>query len=258
VVTDTELATDNAPELLREVVQSRGPKQRLAIASRHSVDPQVSGALAQCTDRAVHHALAENRGAKMSEAGWARLAELGESDRELAQKLARRSDIPAPLKRKFLAKLEDARMRQLNAMPGVMQDQIKDTIAANGATGILPDPESPDFASAQVRILELSRKARLNDSTMNRFAVYGEYVEVTAALALLTGSSIAVVRTLMACDKVEGLVLACKAARLDWKTAVTIVKNRPGLPTVPAEELEKAKEVFDSFSLSSAQRTIRF
>jgi hypothetical protein len=105
---------------------------------------------------------------------------------------------------------------------------------------------------------ELNRKARLNDSTINRFAVYGEYVEVTAALALLTGSPIEVIRTLIASDKVEGLALACKAARLDWRTAVTIVKNRPGVPPVPAGEMEKAKEVFESVSVSAAQRTVRF
>ena len=52
--------------------------------------------------------------------------------------------------------------------------------------------------------------------------------------------------------------LACKAARLDWRTAATIVKNRPGVPPVPAGEMEKAKEVFESVSVSAAQRTVRF
>jgi uncharacterized protein (DUF2336 family) len=247
-----------AQELLLEVVQSQGLKHRLAIASGQSVDSEVGDALAQCNDRAVHHALVENRGARISEAGWACLVQRGESDRELAGKLARRPDVPVALKRKLHAKREDARMRLLNAMPGVMRDQIEDTIASTGATGTLPDGEPSDLASAQARMLELNRKARLNDSTINRFAVYGEYVEVTAALALLTGSPIEVIRTLIASDKVEGLALACKAARLDWRTAATIVKNRPGVPPVPTRELEKAKEVFESVSLSAAQRTVRF
>jgi uncharacterized protein (DUF2336 family) len=247
-----------APELLLEVIQSGGAGHRLAIASRHPVDSPVSDALARCAERAVHHALAENLGVRMSEAGWASLARLGESDRELAEKLARRSDLPAPLKRKLHAKRDDARMRLLNAMPGVMRDQIEDTIASQGATGSLPDPAPSDLASAQARMLELNRKGKLNDSALNRFAVYGEYVEISAALALLTGSPIEVIRTLIASDKLEGLVLACKAARLDWTTTITIVKNRPHLPPVPAAELEKAKQVFESVSLSAAQLTVRF
>jgi uncharacterized protein (DUF2336 family) len=247
-----------AQELLLEVVQSQGLKSRLAIASRQSIDSEVSDALAKCNERAVHHALVENLGARMSEAGWARLVQLGENDSELAEKLARRSDIPVALKRKFCAKREDARMRFLNAMPGVMRHQIEDTIASTGATGTLPNPDPSDLASAQARMRELNCKAKLNDSAINRFAVYGEYVEVTAALALLTGSPIEVIRTLLASDKVEGLALACKAARLDWRTAATIVKNRPGVPPVPAGEMEKAKEVFESVSVSAAQRTVRF
>jgi uncharacterized protein (DUF2336 family) len=246
------------PELLLEVIQSRGLGHRLAIASRPSTDPQVGDALAKCPERAVYHALVDNRGARISEAGWARLVELGEADHQLAEKLGRRPDVPVALKRKLHAKREDARMRQLNAMPGAMREQIEDTIASTGATATLPDPKPADLAGVQARMLELNRKAKLNDSTINRFATYGEYVEITAALALLTGSPMEVIRTLLASDKVEGIVLACKAARLDWRTAATIVKNRPGMPPVAAGELAKAREVFETFSLSSAQRTVRF
>ncbi|MGA2056624.1 MAG: DUF2336 domain-containing protein [Bradyrhizobium sp.] len=245
-------------ELLLEVIQSRGSSHRLAIASRPSTDPQVGDALAQCPDRAVYHALVDNRGARISEAGWARLVQLGESDSELAEKLGRRPDVPVALKRKLHAKREDARMRQLNAMPGVMRHQIEETIASNGATGTLPDPKPSDLASVQARMLELNRKAKLNDSTINRFATYGEYVEISAALALLTGSPMEVIRAMLASDKVEGVVLACKAARLDWRTAATIVKNRPGAAPLPAGELERARTVFESVSLSAAQRTVRF
>jgi hypothetical protein len=37
-----------------------------------------------------------------------------------------------------------------------------------------------------------------------------------------------------------------------------VVKNRPGMPPVPDEELQKAKDTFMSFCLSAAQRTVRF
>jgi uncharacterized protein (DUF2336 family) len=246
-------------ELLLRVVQSRGKKHRLAIASRYSVDPTVSEALAKCDDPAVHRALAENRGVKMSETGWARLAQLGEGDRDLAEMLLRRSDVPSPLKQKLHAKLEDARMRVLNGMPGVMRDKIENAIASNKSSSeILPLPESPEFTSAQAKMVKLNQKGKLNDSTMNRFAVYREYVEVTAALALLTGSPIEIIRTMVTSDKVEGLVLACKAARLNWATTTTIVMNRPDMSPISAWELEKAKETFESISLSAAQRTLRF
>ena len=243
-------------DLLIEVVQSCSGKQRLAVALRHDVGRPVSEALVRCGDQAVHYALAENKGTKLSEESWNRLIKLGESNQGLAQRLGRRRDIPTPLKRQFHSKLEDTRMRELNAMPGVMRDQIENTIATTAI--VANSDQRPDYASAQVKMIELGRKGRLNDSTINRFAISGEYTNIVAALALLTGSPTDVIERLIASDSIEGLVLACKASRLDWATANAIARHRPGHSPVPAEELEKAKKTFETFSLSAAQRTVRF
>ncbi len=244
-----------AQDLLIEVAQSCDSKQRLAVACRYDVGRPVSEALVRCGDRTVHYALAENKGAKLSEESWARLIQLGESDPGLAQRLGRRRDIPTPLKRRLHSKLEDTRMRELNALPGVMRDQIENTIAT---TKIEASSDAPDYASARAKLVELNRKGRLNDSTINRFAISGEYTNVVTALALLTGSPTDVIERLVASDSIEGLVLACKASRLDWATAHAIAKHRPGHSPVPAEEMEKAKKTFETFSLSAAQRTVRF
>jgi uncharacterized protein (DUF2336 family) len=243
-------------DLLIEVIQSCSGKQRLAVALRHDVGRPVSEALVRCGDQAVHYALAENKGAKLSEESWNRLIKLGESNQGLAQRLGRRRDIPTPLKRRFHSKLEDTRMRELNAMPGVMRDQIENTIATTAI--VANSDQRPDYASAQAKMIELGRKGRLNDSTINRFAISGEYTNIVAALALLTGSPTDVIERLIASDSIEGLVLACKASRLDWATANAIARHRPGHSPVPAEELEKAKKTFETFSLSAAQRTVRF
>jgi uncharacterized protein (DUF2336 family) len=247
-----------APDLLLDVAQSCGGKQRLAIAWRHEVAPSLSELLVRSGDAAVHHALAENRGAKLPEESWARLIQLSESDQSLAEKLGGRRDIPLPLRRRLHAKLDDTRMRTLHALPSVMRDQIENAIATTDATTMLGNTEPPDYASAHARMVELGRKGRLNDPTMNRFAVNGEYTNLVAALAFLTGSPTEVIQRLIVSDSIEGLVLACKASRLDWATAHAIVRHRPGHLPVPADELEKAKKTFETFSLSAAQRTVRF
>jgi uncharacterized protein (DUF2336 family) len=247
-----------APDLILDVARSRGPKHRLAIAGRLMVDPSLSEVLVGFGEQAVCHALAENLGASLTEAGWARLVQLCESDKRLAEMLKRRSDVPPPLKRKVLAMLEDARMRSLQAMPRAMRDQIAHTIAAADAKEKPGNSVSADYAAAQASMVELGRKGKLNDSTVNRFAVRGEYTNVVAALAFLTGSPIEMILPLIASDDIDGLVLACKASRLDWATASSIVKNRPGLPPISAAELEKAKKTFETFSLSTAQWTVRF
>ena len=246
-----------APELIVDVAKSCGAKQRLAIANRYSIDPSVSEVLIQLGDAAVYHALAENRGASLSEADWSRLVQISDSDQALAQKLGRRSDMPADLKNRIHAKLGHARMRELQAMPGAVRDQIENAIATADAAKI-PGELEPDYAAAHANMMELARKGKLSDSVINRFAVRGEYSDVVAALALLTGSTIEVILPLIAGDNVEGLVVACKASRLDWATAFQIVNNRPDHPPLSAAELQKAKTTFAAISISAAQRTVRF
>ena len=246
-----------APKLVLDVARSGGSKHRRAIAQRYSIDPSISEALIQSGDATIYHALAENLGANVSEADWARLVQISENDQALAQKLGRRSDIPADLKHKIHAKLGDTRMRELHAMPRVMRDQIENTIATADSAKISAELE-PDYAAAHANMVELNRKGKLNDSVVNRFAVRGDYTNVVAALAFLTGSPVEIIVPLIASDNVEGLVVACKASRLDWATAFQIVKNRPGRPQLSAAELEKAKTTFAAISISAAQRTVRF
>jgi uncharacterized protein (DUF2336 family) len=244
-----------AQGVLLEVIESCGLAHYLAIASRHSIDPSLSDTLIRRGPAAVHQALAENRGAQMSEAGWARLAELAQNDPKLAESLDRRNDIPVAIKRGIHALVEDAHMRLQSARPRAMRDQIEDTVAA---ASTLPNPDPSDLARAQARIAEVARQGKLRDSTVNRAAASRDYVDVAAALAVLTGSPVNVIWALIASEKIEGLVLSCKAGRLSWGTTKMVVKNRPGMPPVPAEELAKAQETFQSFSLSAAQRTVRF
>ena len=62
----------------------------------------------------------------------------------------------------------------------------------------------------------------------------------------------------MRSDRLYGLIVACKAARLDWSTTRMIVHNRPGCLPVTKRELEQGREIFDGLLLSIAQWTLRF
>jgi uncharacterized protein (DUF2336 family) len=245
-------------DLLIDVVQSRGPGHLRAIADRQSIEPSIGTFLVQRGDSRVHHALVQNRGVRLLDSDWSRLVELGERDTSLAEQLGRRSDLPDDLKRRIRSKLEDAQMRRLHAMPQAMRGQIETTIANTETTEILRDSGPPDYGAAQAKMVELNRKGRLNDSTVNRFAVNRDYTNVIAALAFLSGSSVEVIAPLIVSSEAEGLVIACKASRLNWSTTGMIVRNRPGLPQIPEEELEKARQSFDSIPLSAAQRMVRF
>ena len=93
---------------------------------------------------------------------------------------------------------------------------------------------------------------------MNRYAVRSEYVHVVAALSLLSEVKIEAIEPLIEPERLYGLIVACKACRLDWSTMAMIIRNRPGCPPLTQRELEQARVVFDGLLLSVAQWTARF
>ena len=55
----------------------------------------------------------------------------------------------------------------------------------------------------------------------------------------------------------DGLIVACRASRLDWQTAYAIIRNR-SVPQLTEPEIADAKEKYERLPLYAAQRTIRF
>jgi len=180
-------------------------------------------------------------------------------DAHLAEKLGLRLDIPVSLLRELLAKASEAvRARLLKVAPPEMLEKIREAIdgVVEQISGKVLKPV--DYTAAEAAVLALNRAGNLTDSTVNRFAIDGNYKNVTAALSLLSSVSIEAIEPLLRNSRTEGLIVACKAARLSWSTTSMIIRNRPSCPPPPKLELEQGRETFDTLSLSAAQRTIRF
>jgi hypothetical protein len=55
-----------------------------------------------------------------------------------------------------------------------------------------------------------------------------------------------------------GLIVACRASRLNWNTTLAVISNRPDRSKLSEAEIEKRRAAFESLNLSAAQRLIRF
>jgi hypothetical protein len=55
-----------------------------------------------------------------------------------------------------------------------------------------------------------------------------------------------------------GLIVACRASRLNWNTTLAVISNRPDQARLSEKEIEQAEAAFESLNLSAAQRMIRF
>jgi hypothetical protein len=242
---------------LVEVVNVRGEQHLQEIASRQTVSASLSDKLVERGATAILSKLIQNLGARFSEAGYAVLVAKAKRDDGLAEKLVRRSDVPSALRRELVAKVSDVRMRSLQVVPSALQGKIKAVIATSTERVEIPGAMPVDYSAALANMVALSRKGGLNDRSVNGFAVKREYVDVVAALSFLSGTPVEVIVPLIKTVDLDGLMVACKAARLNWSTTTMIIRHRPGCPAVSNRELEQAKAAFDALSLSVAQRTIR-
>jgi uncharacterized protein (DUF2336 family) len=244
---------------LVEVVQCRGPAHAVAIAKRRSLGEAVTDALLMLGDTNVCVELVKSGGTRFSREGYAKLVAMAERNDELADLMVRRPDVPAAPLHELLAKLpRSVRARLLKIATPELHETMHAAIESI-ETGICRRaPEAIDYAEAQARVLELNNLGKLNDSTVNRFAVWRENRNLVAALSLLATVPIETIETLLSEGDDYGLIVACRASRLNWNTAQAVISNRPDRPAPPADEIARARVAFDALNLSAAQRMLRF
>jgi len=76
-----------------------------------------------------------------------------------------------------------------------------------------------DFARANGEVYELNRQGKLNEQVLAEFAREHQYEEMTATIALFCGTKSEVIESLLKNASHEGLIVACKAAKISWATA---------------------------------------
>lgn len=229
---------------LKSIAASSGERQQRAIAARAPIDPPVIETLIEGNARSVCIALITNTEARFSDTAYARLVEKCLADDELTKALALRPDTPDAIMRKLLS-----------ASPAP-----KATVSPPAATAAPIAPKLPcaaAYASARPEIVALNRIGKLNDSTVNRFAIRGETANLVTALSVLSGTPIEIVEHVMTDDDCEGLVMACRASRLNWQTTLAILSNRCGRRLSFAER-ERAQLIFETLLLSTSQWTVRW
>jgi uncharacterized protein (DUF2336 family) len=257
VLTKSNRLSDAA---LLEIATTRGQQHLLAISGRPGLNEPLTDVLLERGDNQVSHALVANSGARFSEAGYSSLVERAGKDDKLAEQLGLRPDMPADVRRDLLSKASVAvQKRLLKAATPEIRVEIQQAIqsVAKQIEAEAPRPVV-DYREAEGKVLALNRAGKLGDQTINRFAMQDEHTNIIAALSLLATVDIKTIEPLLGNPKPDGLIVACKASRLDWSTAAMVLRCRPNCPPLSKPELKQARELFDSLSLSAAQNTIRF
>jgi uncharacterized protein (DUF2336 family) len=231
----------------------------LAISGRSSITEAVTDVLVERGNSQVVHTLAANAGARFSELGFASIVKSAGQDDSLAEKLALRIDLPAKVLRQLLARATDlVRGRLLASASNDKRDQIQQALASI-ANDVRRDAiVSHDFRASESLVQQLNKNGKLNEQVLAQFIRERKYEETVSVLALFCSAPVELIECLMKNVHPEGLLIACKSAKVSWPTVRDILRMRFSHHSISEQELDEAKKVFVALSQATAQRTFRF
>ena len=242
---------------LIKLVGHRSQQHLIAICGRQPLGEALTDLILKHAGKDASRALARNMAARFTPQGLSVLLAMTERDDVVAEAMGLRPDLPdEALKRLVSGAGEIVRSRLLKTAAPGLRKRIQAALDATAAPNVTAS-DADLLAKAQAAVAALGNAGKLNDSMVNRFAIRREYPNLVAALTVLSGAAIDIIAPLIDDSSTEGLIIACRACRLDWQTAVAVLNNRRA-PPPPREHLEQAKQVFDMMSVSAAQYTIRF
>ena len=263
--TNVEVAT---PALLKsctladadlvEIAGNRGQQHLIALSKRPDLSEVVTDAILKHAGKDASRVLVRNTSARLTEKGYAGLLATAAHDDVLAEALGLRPDLPDAAFQSLLATTtETVRSRLTKCASAATRERVHVALDRVNVQATPKKSTQDDLAEARAAVVVLNHGGKLNDSTVNRFAIRREYPNVIAALSLLSGATVEIITPLMEEDSGSGLLIACRASRLNWPTTSTVINNRR-VPPLSKQQLDQAKEVFEMLYVSSAQYTIRF
>jgi uncharacterized protein (DUF2336 family) len=246
-------------EDLVEIAKTKGEQHLLAISGRWWLKEVVTDALLSRRYPSVSRRIVSNPGARVSASGFAIVVAQAESDPELAVETGIRIDLPSNLREQLLRDATEAvRSRMLSRAPPHMFEEIRSAIATV-SVGVNREMSSVrGFAAARHLVASLDSNGELDEAALFAFARQRKYEETVAALAVLSKSTIEVIRPLMQSLRDDGVLIPCKAAELSWETVSAVLDSRFASGSMGPQELAKAKSQFAGITTEDARRMLRF
>jgi uncharacterized protein (DUF2336 family) len=245
-------------EHLLSAANAHGQQHMLAIAQRRSLSEVVTEVLVVRGDREVIRSVAQNEGARFSNAAFRALVARSSGDEELAVHVGARRDLP----RQHLLKLIEAasasvRQKLAAADPGTA-GAVREVIAEiDVGLRAATRRASADYASARAEVEAMHGAGLLDEAQICAFADRGQFEETAVALALLTEAPIDVVERALLDDNPDMAVILAKVADFSWSTAHCILVRAAGR-AMSTQDLDRAFSGFTRLKTSTARSIVAF
>ena len=242
---------------LVKIAREKSQDHLLAISERSEIDEAVTDVLVDRGNSEVARKVAVNSGARFSQNGFATLVKRAEKDDVLAEATGRRADIPPQMYAQLLAKATETVKAKLMATRPEAAEELQRTLG-KVAHELQDDRPARDYTEAQHLVALMNREGRLSEAAVLEFARTNKFEEAIAALALRCTAPIDIIDRLMQGNRIDALLIPCKAAGLAWPTTRAIIRLNPIHNTTTEDAFEAAKQDFTKLSVAAAQRIMRF
>jgi uncharacterized protein (DUF2336 family) len=246
-----------ASELV-DIAKSKSQDHLLAISRRNELQEEVTDVLVDRGNDQVARSVASNRGARFSTTGFSGLLARAQTEEGLAELVAARSELTPEQLRELARKATDAvRRRLMSVSEPQTHAKIKKVLTAIAADiGRSGTTKQRDYAIAQDLVSSLQHDKALLKARLVEFAAEAKYEEVVAALAALSGLKIDAVEQFMANTDEGGILILCRAARLEWSTVRSILALESCLERAASQQ--EAASRYARLNIATAERVLRF
>jgi uncharacterized protein (DUF2336 family) len=230
-----------------------------AIAQRQSISELVTDILIARGERKVVRAVAQNSGARISDAGFNDLVQRAADDAELALHVGSRRDIP---RHHFVILLETASSLACEKIVAA-NPQLMVTVE-NAVTDVVDEinleirNESRDHAKAMKKVRRLKYWRELGEGKVHAAARAQDFEQVTTALSILARCPIQVAERAVLDENPGAVQVVAKAAGCSWATVKSLLLMRAADRRLSKNDLDHARELFEQLHTRTAKRVLQF
>jgi len=241
------------------VAQTKSQEHLLAISRRESVSETVTDVLIERGDEQVLLSLADNEGARLSKHGVERLVGRAEGHEGLAERVARRRDIPPALLAKLIHTASEQVRARLEAEFPHADREIRRSVE-NAAIHVARrhEAEARDLEAVRASLERLHQEGQLDDEQIRSFAEDGLLGEVKAALSLISDLPASFVDKALGQESGEILSVIARAIGLSWATVRAILQlpiwKHPATPN----EIRACLHRYEKLGRPTASEIMRF
>jgi uncharacterized protein (DUF2336 family) len=230
----------------------------LAIAQRQALSEAVTDLLVERGDRDVVRSVAQNSGARFSNAAFRTLVERSVGDEVLAVHVGTRRDLPRQHLLRLVERASAAVRQKLAAADPAAAGAIRDVIAEiDGSIRAASRRASNDYAAARTQVEALHRSGQLDEAQVYAFADARKFEETAVALSLLTEAPIDLIERALLDDNPDMAVILAKVAGFSWSTAQCILLRATNR-ALSVQDLDRALSGFSRLKCSTARSIIEF